>query len=130
MKPLFLDVDDVLMLHEDTLAQEGGASGVRDAGLLEAAVMMPQQQWGGVYLHEDLGAMAAAYLFHIASNHPFVDGNKRAAALAALVFLDNNGVEKLPDPAELERVTLQVAASEMGKAALIEWWRAQLTPAV
>ena len=82
----FLSVDDVLAIHEDTMEHEGGLAGVRDPGLLESAVLMPQQQFGGQYLHAGLGAMAAAYLFHIAQNHPFNDGNKRAAAMAALVF--------------------------------------------
>jgi death-on-curing protein len=70
--------------------------------------------------------MAAAYHFHLASNHPFVDGNKRAAVLAALVFLDANGVASLPDPNELERVTLAVAAGTTGKEELTAWWRNQL----
>ena len=70
---------------------------------------MPQQQFGGQYLHEGLAAMAAAYLFHIAQNHAFHDGNKRTAALAALVFLDVNGVEALPAPDALEEMTMRVA---------------------
>src|SRR5436305_14520652 len=92
----FLSVEDVLQIQDDTIGIEGGLRGVRDMGLLESAVLMPQQQFGGVYLHEGLGAMAAAYLFHIASNHPFLDGNKRAAAMSALIFLDVNGVADLP----------------------------------
>jgi death-on-curing protein len=123
---LFLSVEDVLTIHDDTIAQEGGLSGVRDVGLLESAVLMPQHQFGGVYLHEGLAAMAAAYLFHIASNHAFLDGNKRAAAMSALVFLDVNGVTKLPPPADLEAITLRVAAGEMDKEALTEWMRQQI----
>jgi death-on-curing protein len=84
---------------------------------------MPQQQFGGSFLHEDLAAMAAAYLFHIASNHPFIDGNKRAAAMSALVFLDVNGVENLPPPDEMTDVTLRVASGRMGKGELTEWMR-------
>lgn len=123
----FLSVEDVLLLHADTIAHEGGAAGVRDTGLLESAVVMPQQQWRGQYLHEDLAAMAAAYHFHLASNHPFVDGNKRAAVLAALVFLDGNGIESLPDPNELERITMAVAAGTTAKEELTVWWRNQLS---
>jgi death on curing protein len=122
----FLSVENVLALQADTIHHEGGLHGVRDTGLLEAAVSMPQQQWGGSYLHEDLAAMAAAYHFHLAANHPFLDGNKRAAVLAALVFLDVNGIENLPDPVELERITLEVAASERNKENLTLWWREQL----
>lgn len=120
---IFLSVDDVLLIHTDTIDNDGGSHGVRDHGLLDAAVAMPRQQFGGEYLHEDLPAMAAAYMFHIAQNHPFVDGNKRAAVLSALVFLNMNGVRELPDPKELESITLQVAASELGKDALIKWIR-------
>ncbi len=119
----FLSVDDVMAIHEDTISNDGGMSGIRDLGLLTSAVMMPQQQFGGLYLHDGVAAMAAAYLFHIAMNHAFNDGNKRAAVLSALVFLDVNGVTQLPDPVELERVTLSVAASEMTKDELTEWMK-------
>ena len=120
---IFLSVDDVLLIHTDTIGIDGGSHGVRDHGLLDAAVAMPRQQFGGDYLHEDLPAMAAAYMFHIAQNHPFVDGNKRAAVLSALAFLHVNGVQELPDPKELEAVTLKVAAGEIGKDALTKWIR-------
>lgn len=120
---IFLSVDDVLLLHGDTIDIDGGSHGVRDHGLLDAAVAMPRQQFGGEYLHEDLPAMAAAYMFHIAQNHPFVDGNKRTAVLSALAFLNVNGIEEIPDPKELEAVTLKVAAGEIGKDALTKWIR-------
>lgn len=119
----FLSVEDVLQLQQDTIEREGGGRGVRDLGLLNAAIMMPRQTFGGVYLHPDLAAMAAAYLFHIANNHPFVDGNKRAAAMSALVFLDGNGVRDLPDPVELEEKTLVVASGELSKEHLTQWFR-------
>lgn len=122
----FLSVDDVLAIQGKTIAVEGGLGGLRDAGLLESAVLMPQQQFGGEYLHTDLAAMAAAYLFHIAQNHAFQDGNKRSAALATLVFLSINGVESLPSPEALEQMTLAVAASKVGKAELTEWARSQI----
>ncbi|HSI36720.1 MAG: type II toxin-antitoxin system death-on-curing family toxin [Phycisphaerae bacterium] len=122
----FLSVDDVLAIHEDTVANEGGSAGLRDLGLLEAAVMTPRQQFGGVYLHDGLAAMAAAYLFHIASNHPFVDGNKRAAAMSAIVFLDANNVARLPDPDAMTDMTLRVASGIATKAQLIAWMREQI----
>ena len=122
----FLSVDDVLAIQENTIAKEGGLGGLRDAGLLESAVLMPQQRFGGKYLHTDLGAMAAAYLFHISQNHAFLDGNKRTAALATLIFLNINDVESLPTPKALERMTLAVAASEVDKAELTEWTRSQI----
>jgi death-on-curing protein len=120
---IFLSVDDVLLLHADTIDNEGGSSGVRAHNLLDAAVAMPRQQFGGAYLHEDLAAMAAAYLLHIAQNHPFIDGNTRAAVLAALVLLKVNEVENLPDPRKLESITLQVAAGELSKDSLTKWFR-------
>ncbi len=122
----FLSVDDVLLLHTDTIDSDGGSHGIRDHGLLDAAVAMSRQQFGGAYLHEDLAAMATAYLFHIAQNHPFVDGNKRAAVMAALSFLHVNGIDKLPVPQELEATTLQVAAGELSKGGLTKWMRSQI----
>jgi len=119
----FLSVDDVLAMQEDTIRQEGGLPGVRDPGLLESAVTMPRQSIGGEYLHRDLAAMAAAYLYHITQNHPLHDGNKRAGALAALVFLQVNGVDTLPDPELLERWIFRVAAGERSKAELTDWFR-------
>ncbi len=123
---IFLSIDDVLLLHTDTIDAEGGSHGVRDHGLLDAAVAMPRQQFGGVYLHEDLAAMAAAYLFHLAQNHPFIDGNKRAGVMSALAFLSANGVELTMVPSDLEAITLKVAASEMAKEKLTNWLRSQI----
>ncbi len=119
----FLSLSDVLMLHEDTIRHEGGLAGVRDLDLLVSAVMMPQQQFGGAYLHDGVIDMAAAYLYHICQNHAFHDGNKRAAVLSALVFLEANNVTCLPDPEELERITLSVAASKTDKKQLTAWMR-------
>jgi death on curing protein len=123
---IFLSLEDVLFLHADTIAIDGGSEGLRDHGLLDAAVAMPRQQFGGEFLHADLAAMASAYLFHIAQNHPCVDGNKRAAVLSALVFLNLNGVNKLPAPDKLEVTTRQVAAGEMSKEQLTKWMRSQI----
>lgn len=122
MEIRFLSTEEVLLIQQDTIEEEGGLRGVRDLGLLESAVMTPRQSFGGQYLHEGLATMAAAYLFHIAKNHPFMDGNKRAAAMTALVFLDVNGCQTLPDPDDMEKVTLAVAAGEMSKEQLIEWF--------
>jgi death-on-curing protein len=77
-EPDFLSVEDVIFLHDEQLVRFGGAAGIRDQGLLESAVGMPQASFGGEFLHADLFAMAAAYAFHIAQNQAFVDGNKRA----------------------------------------------------
>ena len=122
----FLSVDDVLLLHADTIDVDGGSQGDRDHGLIDAAVAMPRQQFGGAFLHEDLAAMAAAYLFHIAQNHPFVDGNKRTAVMSALAFLLANGIELSMAPQELEAMTLKVAAGELSKEKLTKWMRSQI----
>lgn len=87
-EPGFLDVDDVLLIHEEQLPTYGGSAGIRDRALLESAVAMPRATVGGEFAHEDLFARAAAYAFHVAQDQPFVDGNKRTGLLAALVFLD------------------------------------------
>src|SRR5687768_3042628 len=103
------------------MSHEGGLSGIHDHGLLDAAVAMPRQRFGGGYLHRNLPAMAAAYLYHLAQNHPFHDGNKRVAVMAAYVFLDANGMDLDVSPSDLETVTRRVASGEMKKDALIEW---------
>ena len=98
IEPRFLSIENVLQAHDFSIERTGGSPGVRDLGLLQSALMMPQQQFSGYFLHEGFAGKAAAYLYHIAANHPFIDGNKRTATLAALAFLDINGVESLPDP--------------------------------
>lgn len=123
---VFLSVEDVEIIHASAIDHEGGKGGVRDHGLLNAAVAMPRQQFGGVYLHKDLAAMASAYLFHIAQNHPFYDGNKRAAVMSAFVFLDKNGVELTTAPQDLEAVTRRIAAGDLTKDELIRWMRKQI----
>ena len=122
-RPTFLSVEDVLSMHASTLRAEGGLSGVRDLGLLASAVMMPQQRFKGRYLHGPLAAMAAAYLYHLVQNHPFVDGNKRVGAMAAYVFLDVNGVDMTATERQLERTVLAVAAGGMSKDELTVWMR-------
>jgi death-on-curing protein len=115
-EPLFLDVDDVIELHATQLEVYGGGAGLRDRDLLESAVAQPQTSFGGTLVHEGLFAQASAYLFHIVSNHPFVDGNKRSGLLAAIVFLDVNGIS-IDHPSEaLYELTLGVAEGRIQKA--------------
>jgi death-on-curing protein len=99
-EPEFLDVADVEALHAEQLRLFGGGDGIRDRGALESAVAMPQSSFAGAFLHDGVFEMAAAYAFHIAENQPFVDGNKRTALNAALVFLGINGWD-VEDPDEL-----------------------------
>jgi death-on-curing protein len=122
--PAFLDVEDVLLIHDEQLARYGGAAGVRDAGLLESAVAVPRASAGGEFAHDDLFAMAAAYAFHIAQNQPFLDGNKRTGLLAAIVFLDLNGVV-IADPEEtLYDAMIAVAERRLDKGGLATVFRA------
>lgn len=114
--PIFLDVEDVLELHQSQIEAHGGSPGLRDRGLLESAVAQPEVSFDGVYAHEGLFAMAAAYLFHIVKNHPFVDGNKRAGFLSAMVFLDINGVGIDHPSEELYDLTMGVAEGRIDKA--------------
>lgn len=123
MTPDFLTIEDVLAAHADQIDRYGGGHGVRDLGLLDSAVAQPRSQFGGAYLHEDLFSMAAAYLFHITQNHPFVDGNKRAAAVAALMFLDLNGVTIAAPTGALYDITIAVASGKADKAAAAEFFR-------
>ena len=90
---VFLTLDEVLAIHAQQIRDYGGMGGVRDLGGLQSAVAMPEQTFGGTYVHGDCWEMAAAYLFHLCKNHPFVDGNKRVALATALIFLDMNGFE-------------------------------------
>ena len=115
----------MLLIQRDTLEHEGGIEGVRDMGLLESAVATPRQKLFGVDLHPSLADKAAAYLYHIAMNHAFFDGKKRAAAMSALVFLHVNGVQRLPEPSALEEATLGVAAGEISKTTLVAWMKEQ-----
>jgi len=113
-----LTVEAVKAIHREVLAAHGGAAGIRDETLLESAVAAPQATMMGQPLISDPIEIAAAYLFYICRNHPFVDGNKRTALAACLVFLDANQllpIAKLPID-EWEKLMLDVAASKIDRA--------------
>lgn len=120
IEPEFLNVEDVLLIHDEQIEVYGGIHGIRDKGLLESAVMMPQASFGGEYLHKGLFEMSAAYAFHIAENQPFLDGNKRTALVAALVFLDLNGFEIIDEEMKLYDAMISIANKEMDKYDLAE----------
>ncbi|HON68678.1 MAG TPA: type II toxin-antitoxin system death-on-curing family toxin [Phycisphaerae bacterium] len=123
MSPIFLDLDMVLRIHRSLIDRYGGTEGLRDAGLLHSAIAMPQASFGGEPLHKNLFEMAAAYLYHLVQNHPFLDGNKRTGAAAAIVFLDLNGIEIEADEDGLVELTLRVASGQAGKAEIAEFFR-------
>ncbi len=106
-----LTVEIVREIHAEAIGRFGGSDGVRDMALLESAVAAPQATFGGQSLYKDLGEVAAAYLFYLCRNHPFVDGNKRAALGACIVFLRLNEIEPKADGQAWEELTLAIAAS-------------------
>ena len=108
-----LSIDIVREIHAEVIKQFGGANGVRDENLLASAVLTPQSSFGGKSPYADIVEIAAAYLFYICKNHPFLDGNKRTAMMAAIVFLRLNGMEPLPDSQQWERLVLDVASSKI-----------------
>lgn len=114
----FLSLEDVLVLHEMQIERYGGATGIRDQGLLESAIGQPQASFGGKFVHHGLYEMAAAYAFHIAQNQPFVDGNKRTALAAALVFLDWHHIDVDEPGEELYQAMIQIAEKKLDKAGL------------
>lgn len=123
MQPLFLDLDRVLRIHRSLIEAYGGIEGVRDAGLLHSAIAMPQASFEGAFLHKDLFEMAAAYLYHITQNHPFLDGNKRTGAAAAIIFLAMNDIELENDEDALVELTLRVAEGCSGKKEIADFFR-------
>lgn len=121
--PLFLSVDDALAIHQYQVEHFGGDPGLRDESLLQSALGMPCATFDGVFLHSNLHEMAAAYLFHVLTDHPFVDGNKRTGAMAALVFLDINGVPFNAPPSDFTAMVMKVATGRMGKSGIVRFLR-------
>lgn len=118
MDPLFLTLDEVLSLHAEQIRLFGGSSGIRDLGLLQSAMGSVEATFGGAFLHETIFGMAATYLYGICRNHPFIDGNKRTAVGAALVFLELNGIEVHADEDEFYDLVIGVAEGRVSKAAV------------
>lgn len=128
MEPVWITLELALAVHDRQIAEHGGASGVRDRGMLESALARPQQllAYGGAEV--DPPALAAAYAFGIARNHPFVDGNKRTAAVACELFLELNGWLLPAEDTELYPIFLALAAGELSEDDLAAWLRARARP--
>ena len=120
-EPEWLDVNIVLDVHAEQLALFGGADGVRDRGLIESALGRPRHKFA--YGESDLAALAAAYAFGIAKNHPFVDGNKRTAFASMLVFLGLNGIDFDVPPQDATVMIVSLAAGEVSEESLARWIR-------
>ena len=116
----------LLLLHDESLAEHGGAAGLRDAGLLYSALARPLNL--EAYGQPDVAELAATYGYGLAQNHPFVDGNKRAAFLAVGLFLHLNGMRLKVTQPEATATVLALAASELDEAAFAEWIRRRCVP--
>ena len=118
-KPVWVLKNLVLSLHEELLAEHGGASGIRDEGLLDSALARPQNIYS--YDNTDLFTLAAAYISGIVRNHPFIDGNKRTAFMTGYVFLGRNGKELIADEAETTQIMLALAGSKVSEEDFALW---------
>lgn len=120
-EPVWLDSRIAYAVHDRQLAEHGGGAGLRDAGALESALARPLNRWN--YGEDERVALAAAYAFGIARNHPFVDGNKRTAWIMARLFLMANGVEIAFDKIDATKTVIALAAGELSEDELADWFR-------
>ena len=127
MKPfIWIDAEDAIAFHDQQIAAHGGATGLRDMGLLQSALARPQMK--AQYGSEDLAELAAAYAYGIARNHPFVDGNKRTALVVMEAFLVMHGLELKGDNPEAVALILTIAAGEITEEQLALWVRENMIP--
>ena len=124
IEPHWLDAEIAMAIHDRQLAEHGGGSGVRDAGMLESALARPINAWA--YGAEDPADLAAAYAFGVARNHPFVDGNKRTAWVLARLFLALEGHDLRFEASDAIGVMLALAAGELSESELADWFRERL----
>jgi death on curing protein len=123
-EPRWLTLHDIEDIHAEQLALFGGPAGIRDRGALESALGRPINRWH--YENADMAQMAAAYAFGIARNHPFVDGNKRTAFAALMVFLRLNEISFAPPPPDATAAMMALAASDIDEAGLARWIAANM----
>lgn len=118
-EPLFLTFAEIIEIHDYQISHFGGSDGLRSAEMLKSAIGMPSSTFSGEYLHPTIPEMAAAYLFHLVENHPFLDGNKRVGAMASLVFLDLNGYEFDATDEEFTDLVMRVASGKLLKSEVV-----------
>ena len=123
---IWVTVTVAMAAHAEQLAEHGGGEGVRDARLLESAMARPQNL--AAYGEPDAAALAGSYAYGIARNHPFVDGNKRTAAVVSETFLVLNGLSLAASDAELAVAFLALAAGELSEEEMADWFRSHLRP--
>jgi death on curing protein len=124
-EPAWIDLEVVLAIHDEQLAEHGGQAGIRDRGLLESAMARPRNQYA--YGEHLLARLAASYAFGISRNHPFLDGNKRTSLVVAEVFLELNGSELTATDAECITAFLRLAAGDLSEEQLADWITANST---
>ena len=122
---VWVELDIVLAIHDEQLAEHGGQPGVRDPGLLESALGRPRNQFA--YGEPSITRLAASYAFGISRNHPFLDGNKRTSLVVAELFLELNGYELIASDVQCVTTFLQLAAGELTEDQLAEWITANST---
>jgi death on curing protein len=118
-EPKWLTLTQITRIHYEQLVIFGGPAGIRDLGLLQSAIDRPRNKWS--YGERDLAALAAAYGFGLAKNHPFIDGNKRAAFAAIIVFMAKNGMSIEPAPTDATHTILELAAGHLTEPTLVVW---------
>jgi death-on-curing protein len=123
LDPIFLETEEILRIHSDQIKRYGGCEGVRDSNLLESAAAMPKATFSNEFLHKDIFEMAAAYLFHIVKDHPFLDGNKRTGAVVSVVFLNFNDWKLDADEQTLEDMVRSVAEGRINKEQVAQCFR-------
>lgn len=124
----YLTAAQVLFIHARLLAETGGAPGIRDLGMLEAAVARPQATFDGADLYPDLASKAAALMASLVGNHPFVDGNKRVGITTAAIFLQRNGMRLTATNEAVEAFTLSVAQGQVTVAEIAAWFAGNTVP--
>jgi len=121
MPTKFIPTELVLTIHADLLQRYGGQRGLRDRGLLESALAQPKMTFSGKEVHKTVFDKAAAYGFHVCSNHPFIDGNKRVAFVLMDIFLQRNGWEIQASEEEAYAMMVSLASGKLSKAQLSSW---------
>lgn len=127
-EPVWMDTTDAMIMHDAQLVAHGGSSGIRDIGMLESALARPRNIWAYAEQKPSLARLAAAYAFGISANHPFVDGNQRAALVVSFAFLDVNGLEVCAAQEDAYLTILGLAAGEMTEDELASWFERNTAP--
>lgn len=122
-EPYWISLEAAVAFHERQLAEHGGGAGVRDEGLLESALAKPQNLFLYSDGQVDLAAMAASYAYGIATNHPFIDGNKRTALVVSFVFVEMNGYMMTASEVDAYTTILALAAGDLSEDELAAWFR-------